>query len=52
MSKVTAKSKQNILKKETLDKAFGFMCTAKTLSEKYEENKEVTSKYVLSLIHI
>ena len=46
MSKITAKSKQNILKKETLDKAFGFMCRAKTLAEKYEENKEVTSKYV------
>lgn len=46
MSKITAKSKQNILEKETLDKAFGFMCRAKTLAEKYEENKEVTSKYV------
>ena len=46
MSKITAKSKQNILEKETLDKALGFMCRAKTLAEKYEENKEVTSKYV------
>ena len=46
MSKITAKSKQNILEKETLDKAFGFMCRAKTLAEKYEENKEITSKYV------
>ena len=46
MSKITAKSKQNILKKETLEKAFEFMCRAKTLAEKYEENKEVTSKYV------
>ena len=46
MSKITAKSKQNILKQETLEKAFEFMCRAKTLAEKYEENKEVTSKYV------
>ncbi len=29
-----------------LKKAFTLMCTAKTLSEKYEANKEVTSKYV------
>ena len=46
MSKISAKSVQSILKKETLEKAFHFMCTAKTLAEKYEENKEVTSKYV------
>jgi len=46
MSKTTAGSKRNMLKKETLEKAFGFMCNAKTLAEKYEENKEVTSKYV------
>ena len=46
MSKTTAESKRNMLKKETLEKAFGFMCNAKTLAEKYEENKEVTSKYV------
>ena len=32
--------------KETLLKAFTLMCTAKTLAEKYEANKEVTSKYV------
>ena len=46
MSKITAKSKQRILKKEILEKAFEYMCRAKTLAEKYEENKEVTSKYV------
>ena len=46
MSKIKAKTKQNILKKETLEKAFEFMCRAKTLAEKYEENKEFTSKYV------
>ncbi len=31
---------------QILEKAFKLMCTAKTLAEKYEENKEVTSKYV------
>jgi 2-oxoisovalerate dehydrogenase E1 component len=30
----------------TLEKAFRLMCTAKTLAEKYEDNKEITSKYV------
>ncbi len=38
-----AKSKTS---KETLVEAFKLMCTAKTLAEKYEANKEVTSKYV------
>lgn len=32
--------------KDTLLKAFRLMCTAKTLAEKYEANKEVTAKYV------
>ncbi len=32
--------------KETLLEGFKLMCTAKTMAEKYEENKEVTSKYV------
>jgi len=32
--------------KETLLKAFQLMCTAKTLAEKYEANKEITAKYV------
>lgn len=32
--------------KENLIEGFKLMCTAKTLAEKYEENKEVTSKYV------
>lgn len=34
------------ISKETLLEAFKLMCTAKTLSEKYEDNKEVTAKYV------
>lgn len=42
-----AKSKKNIsTSKKTVFKAFELMCTAKTLAEKYEANKEVTSKYV------
>ena len=32
--------------KDVLLKAFRLMATAKTLAEKYEANKEVTSKYV------
>lgn len=32
--------------KDTLLKAFRLMCTAKTLAEKYEANKEITAKYV------
>tara|TARA_B110000285_G_scaffold235274_1_gene316011 strand:+ start:519 stop:2609 length:2091 start_codon:yes stop_codon:yes gene_type:complete len=42
------KSKEVNIKtsKETLLKAFKMMCTAKTLAEKYEDNKEFTAKYV------
>ena len=32
--------------KEILEKAYSLMCTARALSYIYEENKEVTSKYV------
>ncbi|MFT7345082.1 MAG: 2-oxoisovalerate dehydrogenase E1 component [Lentimonas sp.] len=46
----TTVSKQNDTKlstdKKTLLEAFRLMCTAKTLAEKYEANKEVTAKYV------
>ena len=38
--------KMSLISNETLFKAFELMCTAKTLAEKYEENREVTSKYV------
>lgn len=41
-----SKSVNEEVTKETLIKAFAFMCTAKTLAEKYEANKEVTAKYV------
>lgn len=48
MGEVTAKKKNTTIKtsKETLLEAFQLMCTAKTLAEKYEANKEITSKYV------
>lgn len=34
------------VEKDTLINAFRLMCTAKTLAEKYEANKEITAKYV------
>jgi len=39
-------SNSHILTKEKMLEAFRLMCTAKTLAEKYEANKEVTAKYV------
>ena len=39
------KNKQSINKTE-LEKAYRLMFTAKTMAEKYEANKEITSKYV------
>jgi len=36
----------SLMNKELLLSAFRLMTTAKTLSEKYEENKEITAKYV------
>ena len=48
MGETVAKSEKNAIKtdKKTLLRAFELMCTAKTLAEKYEANKEVTAKYV------
>lgn len=48
MAEATAKTEKNkiVTDKETMLKAFELMATAKTLAEKYEANKEVTSKYV------
>lgn len=40
------KSNKSSLSSQTLLDAFRHMCTAKTLAEKYEANKEVTAKYV------
>ncbi len=47
MGLVTEKANQkNKIDKQILLKAFELMCTAKTMAEKYEANKEITSKYV------
>lgn len=48
MNSAETKSKEMIsqVAKDELLKAFRLMCTAKTLAEKYEVNKEVTAKYV------
>ncbi|TNE53043.1 MAG: tungsten formylmethanofuran dehydrogenase [Bacteroidetes bacterium] len=41
------KSKSTInINEQVLKQAFELMCTAKTMAEKYEANKEITSKYV------
>lgn len=42
----TKKNAKPATNKKTLLEAFRLMCTAKTLAEKYEANKEITSKYV------
>lgn len=41
-----AKETKSTISKETLLEAFRLMATAKAMAELYEENKEVTSKYV------
>ena len=48
MSKTALKSKSvsGKISKDIVWRGFELMCTAKTLAEKYEANKEVTSKYV------
>ncbi|TNF45603.1 MAG: tungsten formylmethanofuran dehydrogenase [Bacteroidetes bacterium] len=46
MAETVAKEKKGTVNKEVLLDAFRLMCTAKTMAEKYEANKEVTSKYV------
>lgn len=48
MAEMEAKksAKKSMISKDTLLEAFRLMCTAKTLAEKYEAHKEVTSKYV------
>ena len=48
MEETNVQTTQNSIKtsKENLVEAFKLMCTAKTLAEKYEANKEITSKYV------
>ena len=44
--KTSESKKGQQIDKSTLLKAFRLMCTAKTLAEKYEANKEITAKYV------
>lgn len=48
MGNTIVKTEMNTIQtdKNTLLKAFRLMCTAKTLAEKYEANKEITAKYV------
>jgi 2-oxoisovalerate dehydrogenase E1 component len=46
MTKTAQKDTNQALGQKELKTAFEHMCMAKTLAEKYEENKEVTSKYV------
>lgn len=54
MQKIESMSKEQAIEitnnqlvdKELIAKGFRLMCTAKTLAEKYEANKEVTAKYV------
>ena len=46
MTKTAQKNKNLKLNQNDLKKGFEYMFTAKTLAEKYEQNKEVTAKYV------
>ena len=48
MGETIVKSKKGSVKtaKEKLIEGFRLMCTAKTMAEKYEANKEITAKYV------
>ncbi|MES2589292.1 MAG: thiamine pyrophosphate-dependent enzyme [Bacteroidota bacterium] len=48
MEKTLSKKEHSDISKDKsiLTKAFTLMCTAKTLAEKYEANKEITAKYV------
>ena len=46
MTKIAQNKTNRVIEEAVLKKAFEFMCTAKTLAEKYEANKEVTAKYV------
>ncbi|MEY3198943.1 MAG: hypothetical protein RJA13_901 [Bacteroidota bacterium] len=41
-----SKKKSDIVTNKIFLEAFKLMCTAKTLAEKYEANKEITAKYV------
>lgn len=43
---ITKAAGKAMISKDTLLKAFELMCTAKTMAALYEENKDVTAKYV------
>src|SRR3982751_3237248 len=42
----TEATKKNSLNKETLTKAFELMCTARAMSDLFEEKSQITAKYV------
>ena len=42
----TEAAKQNSLNKETLTKAWELMCTARAMSDLFEEKSQITQKYV------
>lgn len=46
MATIIVEQESELLSKDLLIRAFKLMCTAKTMAEKYEANKEVTAKYV------
>jgi 2-oxoisovalerate dehydrogenase E1 component len=46
MATILAEKQSELLSKDLLIQAFRIMCTAKTMAEKFEANKEVTAKYV------
>ncbi|MEY4571200.1 MAG: hypothetical protein RLZ10_393, partial [Bacteroidota bacterium] len=46
MIQTHVQSESKSISKDLLLKAFELMCTAKLMAEKYEANKEITSKYV------
>lgn len=46
MEQAVAKKVKTDISKKTLLKAYELMCTAKAMTELYEENKAITSKYV------
>jgi len=43
---LTESARKNALNKETLTKAFELMCTARAMSDLYEEKSQITQKYV------
>ena len=43
---ITEATKKNSLNKETLNKAFELMCTARAMSDLFEEKSQITQKYV------